>query len=131
MRMLGYNHIEVAEKLGIHERTVRKYWTRYIKKYMKLTPEYVEEQMKLQLSRLESWLIALESKIKIGDCEAVRTANELGKRIDKLLGLEAPTKINLEHSGAINLKNVSDEELDRELNKMMEINRGVGTVNTN
>ncbi len=55
----------------------------------------------LEVERLDEWMTKLASRIDDGDCVAIKTALAISERRSKLLGLDAPQRV--EHSGTIAL----------------------------
>lgn len=115
LRQAGYTQQEIADQLGIHQTVVSDYLK---DSYEKLREEQAEESKhyaRLDMSRLDNLLKALQAGVERGESRAISTAIKVLERRAKLLGLDAPTKQQVEINTA-----KSAEDIERELKAALE-----------
>lgn len=86
MRKKGHTVYEIADAIGMHESTVRDYLRDSCKLWMEHHAEQVGFYLALDLSRLDSYLIAMAAKLEEGNSNAVLAALEILKLRGKILG---------------------------------------------
>lgn len=87
----GMSHREIGEKLN-RNRGIIATWIQT--EIDELIVHKVEQYRKVQLARLESYLVALKPRIDRGDEKAINAAIRIAERISKLFGLDAPVKVD-------------------------------------
>ena len=90
LRLSGHSVRAIAEKLDIPRSTVQRLLDAEIDTIV--TPG-AEAVRKLELDRLDRWMLALENKILNGDTNAINSAIKVAERRAKYLGIDAPTKV--------------------------------------
>jgi len=74
-----------------------------------------EELVQLEIDRHERLLNALEPKIEAGDVKAIEAAVKVSMSYRKLIGVDAATKVNVEHTAT-----AAVTELQERLNKALQ-----------
>lgn len=91
----GTSYREIARKLGYASHSgARKAVEKALTKIVK---EPAESYLKLSLLRLDDMRKALWWKVMTGDVPSILAMLKIEEREAKLLGLDAPTKIDIEH----------------------------------
>jgi len=94
MRIAGHSYQDIADALGYaHPSGSHKAVTSALRKTVK---EPADELRDLEVSRMDHMYFCLEPKIAKGDARAIEVAIKILERRAKLLGLDAPIKINIE-----------------------------------
>lgn len=101
LRQKGHSYRMIARELGIGKTTVAKYLWEALAELKDIESKLVGYLRQLELSRLDYMLTMLESGLDAGTPKAIETALKIGERRCKLLGLDAPEKV--EQAGAIKL----------------------------
>jgi len=91
LRLSGHSIRAIAEKLDIPRATVQRRLDAECE--AQVTPG-AEAVRKMELDRLDKWMLALENRILDGDHQAITTAIKVAERRAKYLGLDAPTQID-------------------------------------
>lgn len=112
LRVRGASYTEIAAELAISTQTAHASIRRGLAARAVL-PETVESVRALELERLDAWLARLAPRIEQGDDGAIRTALAVGERRSRLLGLDAPTTVQIEGT----LRAATDAELDAALER--------------
>ncbi len=90
LRRQGWSYQEIANELGYADPSGAY---RAIESGLKaIRQEPGEAVLKMELARLDSYLVALERKIQAGDAFAVQVALQVSQRRAKLLGLDRPDR---------------------------------------
>lgn len=91
----GYSYPEIARKIGYKTHVGAM---KAVKRGLeKLVQQPAEEYLKLSLLRLDDARRALWWKVQAGDVPAILALLKIEEREAKLLGLDAPAKIDIEH----------------------------------
>lgn len=91
MRKEGCTFGVIAERMGYFDASGA---SKIVKRAMALTiQEPADEVRRLELERLDMMLKAINSRVKAGEPRAIEVALQIGDRRAKLLGLDAPTKM--------------------------------------
>ena len=93
MRQKGHSYRTIGRELGIGKSTVARYLRESLAELNALEIEQVGHLRQLELSRLDYMLTTLESEVDVGTPKALDTALKIQERRCKLLGLDAPEKI--------------------------------------
>lgn len=108
LRKAGYSYHRIGEALGCTKSQAH----RDVGAALKLTlQEPADDVRALEAERLDDLLRALWPDARNGNHGAIDRALRIMERRAKLLGLDAPTRT--EHSGNLNVSQLSDEELRR------------------
>jgi len=104
LRQSGYSYRDIAKELNI---SLTSAWL-YIKESMEeLRKEVLEEAdtlRQIELDRLDIMLKALWSKVEAGDEKAIDRVLKIQERTSKYLGLDSPTKQEIESVGDTTFK---------------------------
>lgn len=137
LKKQGYTFDEVAAKLGLKYRSsaqklvaraLKDLWLPVGDEYRQIQQERIERSTRRgeeTIERLDALIVKYLALAKRGNIEAAEVvikaeaarmkANagllQSAERLSKLLGLDAPTK--LEHSGAVDVSKCTDEELEQ------------------
>lgn len=121
LRRWGATFRQIGETLGISEQAVERAVDRALRR-MDLDSEPARLAVrKLEVDRLDRYLLALATKIKGGDTTAIDRALRIQERRATLLGLDAPKRTQSEHAGPggdpllVRLAGMPDEQLEHEL----------------
>ncbi len=93
LRLQGHSLRTIGTALGISYETVRATLERG---YRELVYPQVEEARQLELERLDHLLTKLTPGVDMGDVQSITAAIKVSDRRAKLLGLDAPTKVQAE-----------------------------------
>ncbi len=96
IRKGGHSYKAIAAQLGVNERTVRRDIRRVLDDLNARALGQAELYQRMQLERINDMWKGVWPAILRGDLEAVRTGLRIMEREAKLLGLDAPTKIDIE-----------------------------------
>lgn len=94
LRRYGYTYGEISKSMGLGGPGVAY---RIVQRAMRsVIAESAEEVRLTELDRLDGFLTKLQDRIDRGDTKAIDTALRIMDRRAKLLGLDAPTKVQAE-----------------------------------
>lgn len=96
-RIGGWTYKAIGDLLGYDEKMIRVWVREEMERLHALEVDCMDAQRRLQIERVERMLEGLWSKASNGDPKAVDTVLKLLERQAKLLGLDAPEKVELEH----------------------------------
>jgi hypothetical protein len=123
LRASGMTYEEIAARMGWKNRgQAHQAVHKTLAKYEHLA---VEEARTLSAMRLDSMLEAIWPKCLEGDIPAIRTALDIESQRAKLLGLNAPTQIDITHT----IRRIAEEhgmDPDQALTEAAEILRDMG-----
>lgn len=114
LRRKGYTHREIAVELRITRRQVSKVLDDAYAAVARECKESAEQQVRLQMDRLEWMLKSLNERIEGGHVGSVEAALRILERQAKLLGLDAPTKQEVK----VQYSELTDEELLAEAERL-------------
>jgi DNA-binding CsgD family transcriptional regulator len=100
LRLRGHSLRQIGSQVGLAASSVLATLERG---YRERVHPKVDEARALELERLDDWLCKLQPGIEQGDDKAITTALRISDRRSKLLGLDAPTRVDA---------NVSTQESD-------------------
>ena len=98
LRIAGARYRQIGAQLGVSPQTAYRDVQTALGELATLQHRKAEKLRELELERCDKLTLALWPKVKSGDEKAVRAVVAIMERRAKLLGLDAPTK--LEHGGA-------------------------------
>jgi hypothetical protein len=98
LRIAGVRYRQIGAQLGVNHQTAYRDVQAALGELAALSAKKAEKLRELELERCDKLVLALWPKVKAGDEKAVRAVVAVMDRRAKLLGLDAPTK--LEHAGA-------------------------------
>ncbi len=108
LRKAGATYEHIAKELGYRGRAGAA--VAITSAMRKTIQEPADDVRRIDLERLNSWLVALQPKIRTGDALSIQTGLRIMERRAKLLGLDQPIKIDASlHAKPIT--EYSDEEL--------------------
>lgn len=109
LRKAGATYRQISEQLGYSsEKTAHK----LVKDAIKVTlNEKTDELRTLQYERLNHMMLVLWPKVQSGDERAITTALGIMDKMDRLYGVEAPQRIDVDH-GVANAVFVVDGDKD-------------------
>ena len=90
-RLAGRSIRTIAELMGISRSTVQR---RQDAGIAQLPVQNAEQLRKVELARLDSYLAALDDRVRAGDPASVQAALRVSDRRAKLLGLDAPVELH-------------------------------------
>lgn len=108
LRKGGASLRAIAEKVGVSHVQVAKDLEAVLAELVKEQLTGMQELRTLELERIDIALLAIQGQVRAGHLGAIDRWLRLGERRAKLLGLDAPSK--LEHK-IVDVRNLSDAEL--------------------
>jgi DNA-directed RNA polymerase subunit K/omega len=115
MRMQGLSYDEIARKLGYANRSgAYKAVCTLLAERAKQANDDADQLLVLELARLDRMLVYAEKRAKKGDPQAIRAALAVSERRAKLLGMDAPTKADV-NMNLGDVQALSDEELKEQM----------------
>ena len=107
LRKVGLSEREIARQIGVSPATAHRYIARVVDELKADTLDVAREYRAVQLERLEDMYVRLQALlssqspgVKMG---AIDRAVKLLERTSRLLGLDAPTRNELEVDGCVSL----------------------------
>lgn len=111
LRVEGYSQQEIADKLGVSQRTISNWLRAAYPEYMKEHHELAADFTKWHLARCEAWLTSLKDGLSVGDPKAVNAAVRVLQHEAKIVGIEqAPQGQKIE-------VNLGEDQIKEELRK--------------
>lgn len=96
LRKLGFTYRQIGEQLGFTEAAAHKAVTKALRELNDNAAETAAEVRRLELERLDDWLLKMAKEMRGGNVfGAVDRSMRIMARRAKLLGLDAPTKLEL------------------------------------
>lgn len=94
LRKLGFTYRRIGEQLGVTESAAHKMVTKSLQELNEKSAESAVEVRRLELERLDEWLLRVAQEMKNGrTLAAIDRGIRIQNRRARLLGLDAPTKI--------------------------------------
>ena len=98
MRCKGWAVSDIACEMGLQPSQVSSILTNALKEYKAYTAAEADNCRQYELARLDAMLLSLQPAIDSGDVSAINAGVKLIERRCKLLGLDAPAKIDVTES---------------------------------
>lgn len=96
LRKLGFTYRRIGEQLGVTEAGAHKMVTKSLRELDEKSAESAIEVRRLELERLDGWTLRVAQEIEKGRAlRAIDRGLRIQARRAKLLGLDAPTKLEL------------------------------------
>ena len=114
LRCDGLTFAQIGAKLGVTEQAAHKAVQHELSAVAAERRELAEHQLDFELSQIDSVVRGMAPKAEKGDARAAMTILKAMERRAKLLGLDAPDK--LEH--LVDVRKLSDAELDTEIARL-------------
>lgn len=92
-RLSGYSHSRIAEAVGISKSQAHRLVTAALHETREQVDASADDLRTVELARLDGMLDKVYEKAAGGDLQAVDRVLKIGERRQKLLGLEAPVRI--------------------------------------
>jgi len=111
LRLAGYSYQRIAEKIGYASASGA--WAAVKSALHELIAEPAEDVLKMELARLDRYLLLLHKKIfEEQDTSKIDVALRVAKRRAELLGLDRPIKVDARTvSYSIDLQKLPDDDL--------------------
>src|SRR5690348_15954092 len=93
LRKAGASYRAIGEQLSISHEQVRRDVEQALSYIRDDVAQDARKLRDLELARLDDWLMRLDTKLRNGDERAIMTALRISERRSKLLGLDAPVKV--------------------------------------
>ena len=111
LRKAGATYVQIAEALGISRAGAHKVVLRALARLEKEAGEEAEHLRRLEIERLDAMLLAIWPHVKKGSLGAIDRAIRIMERRAKLLGLDAPTKADIQGEQVIRIiEEVSEDD---------------------
>jgi hypothetical protein len=112
MRMLRFSYRAIAERLGITHTTAERWVAEAMGEYNQTRLQGAEKLRERELAHLDYLITKLAPKIEAGDTGAIGSAVRVSERRARLLGLDAPAKVEVTNTVLhIDYSKLSDGEL--------------------
>lgn len=92
LRRQGWSFRDIAQELGVTPPAVHEAVTRMLRN---MTHEEADSYRKIELERMETMLKAIWGRVTEGELQAIDRAIRISERISRLLGLDAPVKLDV------------------------------------
>jgi hypothetical protein len=113
LRRTGMSYAEIAQAVGYQGPGAA--WKACQRALTKTLQEPADEVRIIELVRLDAYLTYLQGKIERGDTRAIDTALRVGDRRAKLLGIDAPTKAQVE------VTTYDGDSVDAEIQRLVKL----------
>lgn len=107
-RQTGLSYREIGKRMGISGEGARKCVVRAMDRLRPVVEERAEEVRELELARLDIATQGLMPKVEDGNAQAVDKLVKVMERRARLLGLDAPTKSQIN----VDVTTLTDEQLE-------------------
>lgn len=97
LRIAGWTYDAIGIELGQPAATIRNWVARELDRLHDMEISALDALRRLQLERIDAMLVGLWPKATSGDVKAVDTTLKLLERQAKLLGMDAPERVDVEH----------------------------------
>ena len=91
----GHSYRQIADKYGVTESLVGNLIRKYIKDLRETGLRTVAEYRQVQIERIQTSYASIWTNVLRGRVDAINTMIRLMEREAKLLGLDAPTKVDI------------------------------------
>lgn len=93
----GWSHSQIAPEIGVSRVMIGKYIRKVLDTLADSSLKTAERYRTVQLVRIQAAMKAIWVKVGQGRIDAIHTMLRLMEREAKLLGLDAPAKVDIEH----------------------------------
>lgn len=105
----GWTYREIAKRLGVSVAIIHRDINDLLDELTETTQELAKKERAAQLGRLDVVVKVLMPKVRKGDYDAIHRLERIEKRRAELLGLDAPTKVQTQHSlGDVTLDDIDE-----------------------
>ncbi len=123
LRKAGATYDGIARQIGYKSKQAAEYAVKAA--LSRITDPIAAEVLKIDLERLDQWLLAMAPKLRLGDPFTVQIALNIIARRAKLLGLDSPIKVDSKSEVEIkdkrDLSGASEEDLKQALAEVERI----------
>lgn len=116
LRKAGWEPYQIGHLLGLTTKEVKKILRRRLHQTGKILLQSSTENIALSNQRNEAFIRYLWPQIEKGSTKAIETAIKVLERQAKLLGLDAPTRVQTTQE--ITLEVLSDEDLEKRIQEL-------------
>jgi hypothetical protein len=116
LRVAGRTYAQIADELGVSKQRAYQAVAEAVAEVNQQCRESAEELRRVECERLDAAQAAIWDKVVGGDLKAVETFLKLATRRARLLGLDAPTRTQVEATGS--LASMTDAELLAEADRL-------------
>jgi len=110
LRQRGCSYRAIGRQLGVSEAQAHKDVQASLQALAALETGTAEELRALELERLDALLLIVNDEVEQGNLAAVDRALRIGERRAKLLGLDAPQRMDT--TVTLDVRTLSDDDLD-------------------
>ena len=110
LRQKGNSYRAIARQLGVSEAQAHKDVHASLRALAEQEMSTAEELRALELERLDALLLIVSDEVEQGNLAAVDRALRIGERRAKLLGLDAPQRMDT--TITLDVRTLSDDDLD-------------------
>lgn len=96
LRLSGHTYKEISIALGVSIETAHRWVNEWSEEYRLQTAESQQSARSDSIARLDDALKAISPAVQEGDTDAINTMLKIEAQRAKLLGLDAPTKVEAE-----------------------------------
>jgi hypothetical protein len=114
LRLAGLSYQRIGDAIGITPSGAKRCVDRVLARIVKSTNETAEQVKQEELLRLDEMQFALYPLAKRGDIKATETILKIQQRRAKLLGLDAPEKLQVEDNLKIKIRWINQADNDRD-----------------
>lgn len=97
LRMAGFTYAAIAKELHEDDETVRRWVNKEMSRLHALEVSALDTVRRLQLERIDAMLFGIWRSATSGDPKSIDAVLRLLERQAKLLGLDAPERVDVEH----------------------------------
>lgn len=130
LRKQGHSFAAIGKLMGLSKSTVVEHITRGLKECKAASLDEAEAVRRLELERMDRLLERLEARIKRHDVRAIEAALKVSVARARLLGIEAPTNVNVQGAGGLTIfLPAEDRDPEPTQDPHPELGAGVTIVN--
>jgi len=108
-RKLGATYAVIAKQLGYADPSGA--WQAVQDALQRTLQESADDLRRIEIERLDQWLLSLGKKIQAGDPRSIDTALKIQERRSRYLGLDAPNKLELSGSTGVVIQYLTDDSV--------------------
>lgn len=122
LRKAGLSYERIAQEVGWKSKSTA--YHQIGKAIDAITAEPAKRLRRLELERLDAVHLALWQKAKRGDVLAIDRVIKIMERRAKLLGLDAPTQTQVEHSGGVSTTDMTPKQMAERARELLRAEFG-------